>query len=278
MELNKKNFINSEKIRIQSAVDTYKNGQDLRHSINVIASKIGMVYQYLSPILQRLFLQNVTFPQKVLNLNKKEFYAFIINNERKLQYDILDAVIQKREQKVKLQTEFKKVSEFNFPERITVKYDRKNSSLCEMSKNVYYGYPSSTLKSQSESKFENYCEQSEKIKFWYKNGESSDEFFSIVYLDKMNKAWTFYPDYIVGDTAGNIWIIETKGGEDQYGYSKNIDIKVENKYQALKTYAETHNLKWGFVRDIDDLIFISSANEYVEDMKDYSWTNIKFVL
>ena len=94
----------------------------------------------------------------------------------------------------------------------------------------------------------------------------------------MNKAWTFYPDYIVGDTAGNIWIIETKGGEDSYGYSKNIDIKVENKYQALKVYAEKHNLKWGFIRDIDNLIFISNSDEYVEDMKDNSWTNVKFYL
>ena len=278
VEINKKTIIKTEKISIQSTVDTYKNGLDLRHSINVIASRIGMIYQYLSPILQRLFLGNIEFPEKILKLNKKEFYAFIINNERKLEYDILDAVVQKREQRVKLQKEFKKTEEFFFPERITVKYDKKDKSIFEMSKNVYYGYPSTTLKSQCEEKFEKYCEQSEKVKFWYKNGESSDDFFSIVYLDKMNKAWTFYPDYIVGDTAGNIWIIETKGGEDSYGYSKNIDIKVENKYQALKVYAEKYNLKWGFIRDIDDLIFISNGDEYIEDMKDNSWTNVKFYL
>ena len=114
-----------------------------------------MVYQYLSPILQRLFLENIEFPQKVLKLNKKEFYAFIINNEKKLEYDILDAVIQKREQRVKLQKEFKKVEEFRFPERITVKYNKKDPSLAEMSKNVYYGYPSTTFKSQSEENLKN---------------------------------------------------------------------------------------------------------------------------
>lgn len=278
VELSKRNILKTEKIRVQSTVDTYKNGLDLRHSINVIASRIGMVYQYLSPILQRLFLGNVQFPQKVLSLSKKEFYAFIINNERKLEYDILDAVIQKREQRVKLQKEFKKVEEFRFPERITVKYNKKDSSLEEMSKNVYYGYPSTTLKSASEEKFEKYCEQSQKIKFWYKNGESTNEFFSIIYLDKMNKAWTFYPDYIVGDITGNIWIIETKGGEDSYGNSKNIDIKIENKYEALKTYAQKYNLKWGFIRDIEDQIYMSCADEYKEDMKDESWVNVKFVL
>lgn len=94
----------------------------------------------------------------------------------------------------------------------------------------------------------------------------------------MNKAWTFYPDYIVGDTTGNIWIIETKGGEDSYGNSKNIDIKIENKYEALKTYAQKYNLKWGFIRDIEDQIYMSCADEYKEDMKDESWVNVKFVL
>lgn len=278
IQLNKKNFINSEKIKIQSTVDTYKNGQDLRHSVTVIASKIGMIYQYLSPILQRLFLGNIAFEKKILKLSKKEFYAFIINNERKLEYDILEAVIQKREQRVKLQTEFKKISEFKFPERIIVKYNKKDKNLSEMSKNVYYGYPSSTIKSQCEEKFENHCEKSEKIKFWYKNGESSEEFFSIVYLDKMNKAWTFYPDYIVQDIENNIWIIETKGGEDSYGYSKNIDIKIENKYEALKTYAKKYNLKWGFIRDRDDQIYILFADEYIDDMKDVNWLNVRAVL
>lgn len=278
IELNKKDFKKNEKIKIQSAIDTYTNGVDLRHSINIIATKIGMVYQYLSPVLQRLFLGNVAFSQKILELSKKEFYAFIINNERKLEYDILDAVVQKREQRVKLQKEFKKVEEFYFPERITVKYNKKAKNLNEMSKNVYYGYPSTTIKSESEEKFEKYCEKSNKIKWWYKNGESSNEFFSIIYLDKMNKAWTFYPDYIIQDTAGKVWIIETKGGEDEYGNSKNIDIKIENKYESLKAYAKKYKINWGFIRDINEEIFISYADEYKEEMKNKNWINVKEIL
>ena len=94
----------------------------------------------------------------------------------------------------------------------------------------------------------------------------------------MNKAWTFYPDYIIKDIDDNIWIIETKGGEDSYGHSKNIDIKIENKYEALKTYAKKYNLKWGFIRDIDDQIFISFADEYIDDMKDVNWLNVRAIL
>ena len=53
------------------------------------------------------------------------------------------------------------------------------------------------------------------------------------------------------------------------------DIKIENKYEALKTYAQKYNLKWGFVRDIDEELYISNADEYIEDMKSTNWINLK---
>ena len=38
----------------------------------------------------------------------------------------------------------------------------------------------------------------------------------------------------------------------QGGYTKNIDILVENKFKAFKDYVQRHNILWGFVRDIDE--------------------------
>lgn len=279
IEVNKENIDNNDKITIESKVDTHKNGLDLKHSIGVISSKIGMLYQHLSPVLQRLFLDNIIFQKKILKLKKKEFYAFIINNEEILRHDLLEAVAQKREQQVKLKMNFKKTATYKFPEKMIVKYNKKAKENTEMIKNVYNGYPYSSIKgSQVEEKFEYYCENSDKIKFWCKNGESSQDFLSIIYLDAMNKAWTFYPDYIIQDIQGYTWIIETKGGEDSLGNSKNIDIEVENKYQVLKNYADKHNLKWGFVRDIGQELYISFADDYVEDMKNENWKNIKEIL
>lgn len=278
IELNRDN-IEKNKINIESRVDTHKNGLELKHSIGVISSKVGMLYQHLSPVLQRLFLGNMDFHKKLLKLSKKEFYAFIINNEDLLRHDILEAVAQRAEQQVKFKMQFKKTANFKFPERTLVKYNSKSKEIGIMKKNVYREYPLNSIKgSQAEEKFESYCEKSEKVKFWCKNGESSQEFFSIIYVDKMNKAWTFYPDYILQDFNGDTWIIETKGGEDQSGNSKNIDIKVENKYEVLKNYAKTYNLKWGFVRDIGQELYISFEDEYLEDMKNDNWINIKEIL
>jgi type III restriction enzyme len=57
------------------------------------------------------------------------------------------------------------------------------------------------------------------------------------------------------------------------GHSKNIDIQVENKFNAFKKYAEKYHLHWGFVRDIEEELYINNT-EYVEDMSDDRWKAI----
>ena len=118
--------------------------------------------------------------------------------------------------------------------------------------------------------FERYCESKKDIIDWvYKNGDTGQQYLSIVYLDGLLKQWLFYPDYIVHTKDGQDWLIETKGGEVA-GHSKNIDVQVENKFRAFKQYAEKYKLNFGFVRDIAEELFINNT-EYHEDMSDESW-------
>lgn len=124
-------------------------------------------------------------------------------------------------------------------------------------------------RSLPERLFERYCEDSSDIEWVYKNGDTGQQYLSIVYMDYLLKQWLFYPDYIVHMKDGTTWIIETKGGE-QSGHSKNIDAQVGNKFNAFKQYAEKYGLKWGFVRDIDEELFINNTT-YVEDMSDSNW-------
>ena len=81
------------------------------------------------------------------------------------------------------------------------------------------------------------------------------------------------------DIKGNTWIIETKGGENVEGKSKNIDIKVENKFATLKNYAQKYNLNWAFVRDYDknDSLYFCNT-EYTEDMSTDNWKNLNEIL
>ena len=269
---------NANKINIKSVVNTSKNGIDLRHSIGVISSKIGMKYDKTRVVLERMFLKRKLFTKKFIDLSLTQFYAFVINNEDKLKYDFLEAVSQESRQ-IALKTGAIKELPFKIPEMDIIKYDPEMKDTIIYEKNVYKDYPNSTKKSRSERMFEKYCNDSSNIRWFYKNGEHSANYFSLIYIDAVGKKWAFYPDYIIQDVQGNTWIIETKGGENIKGESKNIDIKVENKFAILKQYAEKHSLKWGFVRDYDknDSLYICNT-EYTEDMNNDNWVKLDSIL
>lgn len=278
VKIDSNEIANANKIQVKSIVNTSKNGIDLRHSIGVISSKIGMKYDKTRVVLERMFLKRKLFTKKFINLSLVEFYAFIINNENKLKQDFLEAVSQEARQ-ISIKSESIKETEFKIPEMDIIRYDPKMKDTVIYEKNVYRDYPSSTKKSKSERMFEKYCNSSSNVKWFYKNGEHSIDYFSIIYVDAVGKKWAFYPDYILQDEQGYTWIIETKGGENAEGVSKNIDIKVENKFAVLKEYADKHNLKWGFVRDYDknDSLYICNT-EYTEDMDTDNWVKLEDIL
>lgn len=275
VRINSDELENANRIKVQSEVSTNKNGFELRHSINEIASKIGMSYSKTRLMLERMFWKQKLFSKKFVDLTITEFYAFVINNESTLKHDFQEAVSQKARQ-MKMKFEELKELDWKAPEMDYIKYDPKMKDTTIYEKSIYMNYPNSTIKSKSERMFEFFCENNENIKWFYKNGESSSDYFSIVYVDAVNHKWHFYPDFIICDKDDKIWIIETKGGENTSGDSKNIDIKVENKFEALKEYAKKYNVNWGFVRDYDkneQLYFCNT--EYTEDMENDNWMLLK---
>ena len=98
------------------------------------------------------------------------------------------------------------------------------------------GYATSLVRSMSEQLFEQYCESRNDIEWVYKNGDTGQQYFSIVYIDSLRHQWLFYADYIVMKKDGTVWVIETKGGESK-GKDKNIDPQIDNKFNAFKAYA-----------------------------------------
>lgn len=113
------------------------------------------------------------------------------------------------------------------------------------------------------------------MKYVYKNGDSGHQYLSVVYGTNFDKQRLFYPDYIVQLQDDSIWLIEIKGGE-RSGQSKNIDVQVENKFEAFKEFANKHGYNFGFVRDRNDELYLNDT-EYVENMRDGSWRLIEEV-
>ncbi len=256
-------------------VNTHTNGIELLHSIDEIKSAIGMTTQKTKVVLERLFRNNNNSKNKLFSLDSKEYYAFIINNERLLKEEFREATAQLAVQlSLKISV---KTATFSIPEQELYRYDPTETDVEALLSNAYQGYNTSIIvdgiRSKSERLFENYCEEREDIDWVYKNGDTGQQYFSIVYLDAFGKQWLFYPDYIVKKKNGEVWIIETKGGETG-NKSKNIDRQVANKFEAFKEYARAKKLHWGFVRDKNEKLKINNT-EYTDSMASEYWKPLK---
>lgn len=257
-------------IGIKTKVNTHTHGIYLLHSVDEIKKVTGMQSQKVKNILRRMFGKGKKTKYKLVALDNDHFYAFVINNVKKLKMDFKQVTSQ-----MSVQRSFvvePKVTKFTIPEMEVYKYsDVKQRQLMRL--NVYKEYTNEFItdktRSLPERLFEKYCENDHKVQWIYKNGDTGQQYLSVVYLDGLEKQWLFYPDYIIHMKDGTNWIIETKGGQ-QSGYSKNIDLQVENKFIAFKEYAQRYNLKWGFVRDLNEELYINNT-EYVDDMSDDSW-------
>ena len=263
------NFITTHK-----RIDTHKHGMQLMHSIDAIKSSIGMAQNKVKTILERLFRKGGATGRKLVALETAEFYAFVINNQHKLKQEFREVTAQ-----MAVQLSFErnpKRSTFHIPEQDFFRYDPNVKNEVEYLSNAYHDYTSgfatSLVRSTCEMLFEQHCEGRQDIEWVYKNGDTGQQYFSIVYLDGIHKQWLFYADYIVMKKDGTVWVIETKGGEAR-GQDKNIDRQIENKFNAFKAYAAKHNLHWGFVRDKDNQLYINNT-EFAEDMADDHWVSL----
>jgi len=258
-------------ITTHKRVDTHKHGIQLMHSIDAIKSSIGMAQNKVKTILERLFRKGGNPTRKLIALETAEFYAFVINNQHKLKEEFRAVTAQMAVQ-MTLTLQPKK-SPFRIPEQDFFKYDPGVKNEVEYLSNAYHeytsGFATSVVRSTCEMLFEQHCEGRDDIEWVYKNGDTGQQYFSIVYVDGIQKQWLFYADYIVMKKDGTVWIIETKGGETK-GKNKNIDDQIENKFNAFKAYAAGKELRWGFVRDKDNQLYINNT-EFVMDMADAHW-------
>lgn len=255
-------------------VDTHRHGMEMLHCVDSIKSTIGMPTNKVQTILERLFRRGGTTTKKLLLLDTAEFYAFIINNEHLLKEEFREVTADMAVQMSMLL--HPKKSTFRIPEQDFFKYDPGVKSEVEYLSNAYHeytsGYATSLVRSTSEMLFEQYCEGRSDIEWVYKNGDTGQQYFSIVYIDALQHQWLFYADYIVMMKDGAVWVIETKGGES-HGQDKNIDKQIENKFNAFKKYAMDKGMHWGFVRDKDNQLYINNT-DFALDMADEHWVPI----
>lgn len=266
-------------VLIRTEVNTHSHGIYLLHSVDEIKRATGLKSQKVKNILRRLFGKGTRTKYKFVSLENANFYAFIINNVKQLKLDFKECAAQMGGIQMSMIFE-PKTAVFSIPDVEVYKYSEVKQRQF-MRLNAYLGYTNEFItdrtRSTPERLFEKYCEtRTDRIAWVYKNGDKGQQYLSIVYLDGFSKQWLFYPDYIVKTIDGQVWLIETKGGEVA-GHSKNLDAQVSNKFIAFKQYAEKYKLNFGFVRDINEDLFINNT-EYHEDMSHESWRPLSDLL
>lgn len=266
------------KIAVKEKLNTHTHGRDYHQKIGKIGLEVGIEYNYMNGIIRQLFAKDVRCKRKILELETRRVYAFVINNFDKLRHLVREAMAYDTAQQ-KMNLPLKSLYEFHIPGACLFTYNGQAKTQLVMQKNVYQNYLSSAApRSTPEVKFEKYCEQANSIEWWYKNGDKGNEYFSIVYQDNSGKQKLFYPDYIIS-VNGEPWIIETKGGFDRSGNSQDIDRFTPKKFKVLKDYLDEHGLKGGIVRNdaTTDELCICMDN-YSDDINSDSWIVLRSIL
>ncbi len=277
--LTKDSIAGLNNISVHEILSTHKHGKEYHHCVAEIGFKVSLDYNSTNTIIRRLFLDELKCESKITSISIRELYSFVINNKDKLIQDIRDAMA---EESAQLNLPANSITErpVSFPLELLFTYDGTAKSQAEMDKSVYKGYLSSAEKrSMPEKLFERYCQSSDKIGWFYKNGDKGIEYFSIVYEDNLGKQKSFYPDYVVGTVDGKVWIIETKGGFTRGGDSEDIDKYTAKKFEVLKRYLGKYELQGGIVRqDKQSGELCICIDSYSEDIKSESWILLSDIL
>ncbi len=265
-------------VDVTEKLNTHKHGRDYHQKIGKIGLEIGMEYSFMNTIIRKLFDKNFNYTRKILALEPREVYAFVLNNADRLRHLVREAMAYELAQ-LQFNVLSKSYFEFHIPPKCLFTYNANAKTQLIAVKNVYQNYLSSAApRSTSEVKFEKFCEHSDSVEWWYKNGDKGNEYLSIVYQDNSGKQKLFYPDYIIC-VSGEMWIIETKGGFDRSGNSQDIDLYTPKKFAVLKEYLDKHGFKGGIVRNdaaTDELCIC--MNNYSDDIASDDWQVLESIL
>lgn len=279
----------------QGRFDTFENSENLLDrerwvKADFIGNRIDLIHAYheldrvtklpvskVERMLRRFFLENGEEREfGMLALKANEWTAFIMNNWHEIRekcrlIDIAESI------QGSLDLQDVQESEFTIPKTERYTYNPKINDSQVVQTSAYEKYSTASIAvrpSLVERMLERWLEaHSDIVDFVYKNGDKGPQYFSLVYTTNGGVSH-FYPDFIIKMNNGDVFIVETKGGEDMHGNDKNIDEYAPAKYEALKKYASERNVKWAFIRDMNEQLYYLNEGEWVDEMSFGEWGKI----
>jgi type III restriction enzyme len=187
LENAKNKFSSLNDISLIAPLDTHKHGRQFHHHIAEIGLKVHLEYDQILAVIRNLFDTKNKYEKKILVLDIRQVYSLTLNNADKLKHDIRSSMSSEIKFTSVNPAKIRKV-QFAFPQTSIFTYDSGSKSQMIYAKNVYADYRSSAEpRSASERDFEKFLENAKSVKWFYKNGDSGEEYFSVVYNDNMAK-------------------------------------------------------------------------------------------
>lgn len=254
LNIHEKTRLVAQKTKISSNLDNVSeiSAQDSA-KINYLDEEIQVEYD---TFLRNILRKNKVSPfgldkiKKSLEISLNRQLKIDISNKVFIQRLILDEenydVIEKEISKVlelyrtedSVKKEEKTISEWEIPAKI---YCNKDTFLkhpydkISLHKPLYVKNNMSNPEKDLIKMLEN---NSDMINWWWKNDEHFPESFGITYCVH-NQAHEFFPDFLVLDKTGKLWIIETKSLDD----SRNLTDNLKEKHKVLKEFINKNSSK-----------------------------------
>lgn len=222
---------------------------------------------------------NVWFAEKIQE-RRSAYYTIIVNDFlkpdsvlKKLIAEALEKYRPIRQEEVKRkESRARRTEDLEIP-RPSLFFTEDYEEIKGLNKNSiipFYIGKSYTGK-KNETEFIEYIE-SKNIDWWYKNGDSGSENFSIPFYDDLErKEKLFYPDWIIR-VKDTIFILDTKQGLS--GTVGSADTK--RKAEALQKWIKEQNktgkkIKGGIISNVSGIWKINDNDEYKADANYTEW-------
>jgi type III restriction enzyme len=226
---------------------------------------------------------NVWFAEKIQE-RRSAYYTIIVNDFlkpdsilKKLIAEALEKYRPIRQEEVKKKaSRARRTEELEIP-RPSLFFTEDYEEIKNLNKNsmtpFYIGKDYTGKKNETE--FIRYIE-SKNIDWWYKNGDSGSEHFSIPFYDDIErKEKLFYPDWII-KVKDTILILDTKQGLS--GTVGSADTK--RKAEALQRWIKEQNkagkkFKGGIISNVSGIWKINDNAEYKADANYTEWKDLE---
>lgn len=169
----------------------------------------------------------------------------------------IEAYRKVREKEIlKRQEESEQFYEFEIPEVLF--FNENTDEIVRVKKCIHEPCYLDKNRSDPENQFESLLEKSDKVAWWWKNGENKQTYFGIKYEYPKHSVHTFYPDYFVQFVGGKLGIFETKDYRDPEGPSYT-----KAKAEALQSYIlEKKKLVGGIVIQVRNAWRLNRKSDY----------------